>query len=257
MRSRLLLRVFVIAVVGVAFLFSAQGWGQSHLKDKAKKYKPCGIRLNSLSHTSGAPGDVIKLYGTWGPTQGTKIPCINKGGMNRLIVLHWSNSAIKVKIPGGLAPGLYKVGVYCNELSVGGSYSSGWKDFKLIKKSKVDIDVADIYLDKKCRLWVKHFNRGTEPINKVLRERVWVNGRQIDDSTETIVIAPGRWYSHGILADPGYIVRSSATVKIQIDVDNVLRETNERNNILTKRVTCKMKFLPKKGLKLKSKSLHK
>ncbi|MCP5048869.1 MAG: hypothetical protein GY940_16985, partial [bacterium] len=161
--------------------------------------------------------------------------------MNRLIVLSWSNSVIKVKIPPGLAPGLYKVGVYCNDLSVGGSYSSGWKDFKIRKApSKAnDIDVSDIWLDDKCRLWVKHTNRGTTRLNIVLRERIWVNGRMIDDSTETIVLAPGRWISHGVLADPGYIVSGGVEVKAQIDVDNVLAESNERNNILKKRVRCK------------------
>jgi hypothetical protein len=257
MRTKRILNVLVIGFIGFAFLFAFQAMGQSKMKIKGKKYQPCGIRLNSLSHTSGAPGDVFKLYGSWGPTQGTKIPCINKGGMNRLIVLHWSSSAIKVKIPAGLLPGAYKVGVYCNELSEGGSYSSGWKDFKVIKKSNVDVDVADIYVDKKCRLWVKHYNRGTEPINKVLREKVWVNRRLIDNSTETVVIQPGRFYAHGILADPGYIVRGTVTVKIQIDVDNVLAETNERNNTLTKRVTCRMFPKPAKKLNLKSKQLNK
>jgi len=225
-----------------------------------KNYQPCGITLTSLSHHSGAPGDEFKLYGTWGPTQGSKIPCINKGGMNKLIVLNWTASAIKVRIPPGLAPGAYKVGVYCNPLSQGGSYSSGWKDFKVTAPApKVDIDVSDIYLDNKCRLWVKHTNRGDAPLNVVLRERVWVNGSQIDDSTETLVINAGQWQGHGILADPGYIVHGQVRVKIQIDVDNTLRETNERNNILTKTVRCmkKLKPLPVKTINPKQLKLKK
>jgi hypothetical protein len=237
MKQRDILKTTLITLTVLGLLLPSSTWAQ-----KQKKYKPCGINLTSLSHTAGAPGSVFKLYGRWGSTQGTKIPCINKGGMNRLIVLHWSNSAIKVRIPAGLAPGLYKVGVYCNDLSLGGSYSSGWKDFKVTgggPAGRVDVDVSDIYVDKKCRLWVKHTNRGTAPLNVVLRERVWVNGRLIDDSRETINIAPGRWYGHGILADPGYIVRGTVKVKIQIDVDNALREFNERNNIMTKTIKCR------------------
>lgn len=242
--------LMMVAVIALGLLFPAVGAAQ--VKKPAKKYKPCGIHLSSLSKSFGAPGDVFKMVGTWGPAQGTKIPCINKGGMNKLIVLGWSNTVIKVKIPAGLAPGMYKVGVYCNDLSLGGSYSSGWKDFKVTAKPKpTDIDMTDIYLDNKCRLWVKHTNRGASPINKVLRERIWVNGRLIDDSTETIVLAPGAHIAHGVLADPGYIVRGTVTVKAQIDVDNVLRETNERNNILKKRVTCKKLLRPVKPLKLK------
>lgn len=247
--------LLIVAAVAIGLLIPVMGVAQT--KKPTKPYKPCGISLTSLSTYHGAPGDVFKMIGNWGPTQGTKIPCINKGGMNKLIVLGWSNSVIKVKIPAGLAPGAYKVGVYCNDLSVGGSYSSGWKDFKVTAKAKaVDIDMTDIYLDNKCRLWVRHTNRGTAPINTVLRERIWVDGRLIDDSTETIVLAPGDHFAHGVLADPGYIVRSSVLVKAQIDVDNVLRETNERNNIKTKRVVCKILPRPIKPLKVKPGKLN-
>jgi hypothetical protein len=94
-------------------------------------YQPCGIKLTKLSKTSGAPGEEFEMYGIWGDSQGAKIPCINKGKMNKLIVLSWSNTVLKVKIPTGLAAGQYKAGVYCNDLSLGGSYSSGWLDFTI------------------------------------------------------------------------------------------------------------------------------
>ena len=118
-----------------------------------KGYQPCGIRLTSLSKTSGYPGDTFKMIGTWGATKGTKIPCINKGNMNKLIVLNWSPSELKVKIPDGLEPGKYRVGVYCNDLSQGGSYSSGWLDFIILKKTDTSVapkrfllDFVDAYL---------------------------------------------------------------------------------------------------------------
>lgn len=91
----------------------------------------CGIFFKSLSQTSGYPGDTFKMYGTWGAVQGTKTPCINKGGPNKLIVLSWSNTVLDVKIPNGLAPGNYKVGVYCKFPIVGTVGGSTWKDFTI------------------------------------------------------------------------------------------------------------------------------
>jgi hypothetical protein len=95
--------------------------------------QPCGISLTSLSATSGMPGGTFEMIGTWGPTQGTKIPCINMGTMNKLEVVSWSNTVLKVRIPPGLPPGKYKVGVYCEPLQAGVStYSSGWLDFEIV-----------------------------------------------------------------------------------------------------------------------------
>ncbi len=95
----------------------------------------CGIVFNSLSKTSGYPGDTFKMYGKWGPTQGTKTPCINKGGPNKLIVLSWSDSELEVKIPAGLAPGDYKVGVYCKFPITGPTGGTEWKDFTILSRT--------------------------------------------------------------------------------------------------------------------------
>ena len=134
-------------------------------------------------------------------------------------------------------------------------------DFKVVKKrSVVDIDITDIYLDKKCRIWIKHTNRGTTPINVVLRERVWVRGRLVDDSTETIRLAPRESISHGVGADPGVKVSGTALVKAQIDVDHALREANETNNTKIKTLRCKLKIpnpTLKKKVDLKSRTLKK
>ncbi len=95
--------------------------------------RPCGIRLDSLSKSSGYCGDTFKMYGSWGTSQGTKICCINKGSMNKLIVLSWSDSVIEVRIPFGLEPGKYRVGVYCNDPAKE-TYTSGWMDFQILTK---------------------------------------------------------------------------------------------------------------------------
>ena len=96
-----------------------------------KNYEPCGISLKSISKVSGFPGDTIELLGQWGDSQGEKLPCINKDKSNDLEVISWSDSIVKVKIPQGLDAGIYSVGVYCNDLSKGGSYSSGWVNFEI------------------------------------------------------------------------------------------------------------------------------
>ncbi len=97
----------------------------------SEAYKPCGVSLDSLSATSGAPGEVFELRGRWGENQGAKIPAINKGGLGRLEVVFWTDKVLTVRIPAGLSPGTYRVGVYCNDMSLGGSYSSGWTNFEV------------------------------------------------------------------------------------------------------------------------------
>jgi hypothetical protein len=95
----------------------------------------CGIIFKSLSKTSGYPGDTFKMYGKWGPTQGTKTPCINKGGPNKLIVLSWSDTVLEVRIPTGLAPGKYRVGVYCKFPITEPTGGSTWKDFTILSRT--------------------------------------------------------------------------------------------------------------------------
>ncbi len=115
-------------------------------------------------------------------------------------------------------------------------------------KKHYDIDIHDLFLDKKCRLWITHKNNGTRKINKVLRERVWVNGRLVDDSRETLIINPGQTFKHGVGANPGVIIKGNAVIKAQIDVDNILPESNERNNIMKKRLQCKLRIKPVSGI---------
>ena len=74
----------------------------------------CKVNLASLSKTSGAPGDVFEMYGEWEDTQGAKTAAINMGSGNKLEILSWTSKALSVRIPNGLRPGEYKVGIYCN-----------------------------------------------------------------------------------------------------------------------------------------------
>jgi len=97
--------------------------------------QPCGMALVfTLSTTSGHPGDTFEMIGTWGATQGTKVPRINKGGPHDLQVLSWSNAALKVRIPTPLDPGVYKVGVYCAAPELGATQSTEFLDFTVLPK---------------------------------------------------------------------------------------------------------------------------
>lgn len=97
--------------------------------------EPCGVRLDSLSKTSAPPGDTLELSGAWGGSQGRKLAAINRGAMTPLEIVSWSDAVIKARVPPRLAPGDYKVGVYCG-LQDGNPYSSDWRDFKVLAKGE-------------------------------------------------------------------------------------------------------------------------
>jgi hypothetical protein len=94
------------------------------------------VILKSISQKQSSPGDVIRLYGKWGKKQEEKLPVINRGGQIRLEVLDWSDSTIRARIPERLDPGMYKVGVYCNDpydRERGGTYYSDFMDFEIVR----------------------------------------------------------------------------------------------------------------------------
>lgn len=93
----------------------------------------CKVALDSLGSSQGAPGDTFEMLGVWEDAQGAKTASINKGNGRLLEVLSWSASVIKVRIPGDLSPGVYKVGVYCNNPPHW--QGSGFKDFTVTAKA--------------------------------------------------------------------------------------------------------------------------
>lgn len=94
--------------------------------------EPCGAQLHGLSRERGAPGDEFTMYGVWGQSQGQKLPVINRGRQNKLEVVEWRHHELRVRVPQGLAPGEYRVGLYCTPLAKGGTYGSGFKDFEVL-----------------------------------------------------------------------------------------------------------------------------
>jgi hypothetical protein len=100
--------------------------------------QPCGISLAQLSKSSGQPGETFEMLGTWGATQGTKVPWIAKGAEIQLQVVTWTPTKLTVRIPlTPLQPGMYKVGVWCEEPNpvLGSTYGTDMKDFEILKSA--------------------------------------------------------------------------------------------------------------------------
>lgn len=71
------------------------------------------MNLNNIAPTRGAVGELFTIVGSdFGAVRGRQIASINRGRVNPLTVVSWSNTRIRVRIPAGLAAGNYKVLVY-------------------------------------------------------------------------------------------------------------------------------------------------
>lgn len=113
--------------------------------------EPCRLNLNSISQTSGAPGEIFEMHGEWGQRTDNKSAAINKGGSNNLEVISWSDRVLEVRVPEHLANGVYRVGVYC--VSDGTTYSSGWKDFTVA--SRQSAETGSSLRDKAQSYWIQ------------------------------------------------------------------------------------------------------
>lgn len=98
----------------------------------------CGIQLHSLNRYAAAPGEEIEMKGRWGPDQGAKSPRLNHGASHPLEVLAWTDSSIRLRVPGGLKAGAYKIGVYCG-LESGNPYSTSWEDFEVLAEPGAEL----------------------------------------------------------------------------------------------------------------------
>lgn len=112
----------------------------------------------------------------------------------------------------------------------------------------VDIEMTDVFLDH-CRVWVRFTNVGTAAIDKNLKERIWVDDVQKDESVMHVVLAPGALFAHAVGADPGLSIAGAHTVRATIDGDNALNETAARraNNTKSASLNCALSVQPPVG----------
>lgn len=120
--------VFMLIALALLFTYSADYQEEQFLisnavakPSEAPDMSLCRVQLASLSKASGVPGGIFEMYGEWEDTQGAKTAVINPARNNKLEVLSWTSKTLSVRIPEGLIPGKYKVGVYCNNARYQGS----------------------------------------------------------------------------------------------------------------------------------------
>jgi hypothetical protein len=104
-----------------------------------------------------------------------------------------------------------------------------------------DIAITGLTADAgTCRIWVTWTNKGTTKINAVLKERVEIHAQpsQKVESMNQVVLEAGASFSHGVGANPGLTISGVQEVLAWIDVDSVLRESDEANNSVTRTLTC-------------------
>jgi hypothetical protein len=107
-------------------------------------------------------------------------------------------------------------------------------------KQVTDIEMNSVWADG-CRLWLRVKNSGNVKIDKVLREKVWVDSVLKDTSQTHFVLEPGAVFAHGVGADPGVrITGMNNSVRALIDADNILTESNESNNDKQVTLSCRL-----------------
>ena len=105
-----------------------------------------------------------------------------------------------------------------------------------LKVLKPDMEVKNIYNTANCDIWVTVKNNGLIKLNKVMREKIWINGQLLSQEQTHFVIEPGHVFSHQILGCKAKFM--GTTVKIFIDSDVPLNEKTKSNNTLEKTLTC-------------------
>ena len=114
-------------------------------------------------------------------------------------------------------------------------------------KPNFDIAVTDIGLDENCILWVKFENRGGTRIHTKLHVKVWINRKLVKDKEMLFDdFSAGTWRTHHYTGATPLRILKAVTVKASVDTTNMLPETNEFNNTLSKNVECPIK--PAAGL---------
>lgn len=72
-----------------------------------------GMLIEKVTPNVTRPGAIADILGIhFGARRASKIVAINLGRVNRMRVLHWSDTRITARIPAGLAPGEYRVLIY-------------------------------------------------------------------------------------------------------------------------------------------------
>lgn len=101
--------------------------------------------------------------------------------------------------------------------------------------AKTDLAVTGLFLDNvTCNVVVLNSNLGTLRINKPIRQKIWIGGKIVDDAPITLDLAPGAYY----LNSTKHRVLRSDAVKVTVDPDNILMDSDRTNNTVERILTC-------------------
>jgi len=127
-------------------------------------------------------------------------------------------------------------------LGLGAGFSDDLKKMKLTSASQLlkpifDIAVIDIYVDQNCILWVKFENKGKTKINTTLHYKLWINDTLVRDENMLFdEFEAGKWRAHGYTGVKPIVINGTARVKAFVDTLDQLKEANEVNNTLKKKL---------------------
>jgi CARDB len=84
--------------------------------DGVPHYHRGGVTIERINPDVTSPGRAINIYGrNFGSVRGEKIVGINRGRVNRMEVLDWSDDRIRARVPDRLASGNYRVLIYYDD----------------------------------------------------------------------------------------------------------------------------------------------
>lgn len=106
-----------------------------------------------------------------------------------------------------------------------------------------DIAITDMWLDEDCQLCAKFENKGNTSITKDIRGEIWVDGKFfLYTVLANFSLPPGQTYSWK--GGSPFKLTGSHSVKMIIDSDNQIAESNETNNTMIKSFTCEAQLKP-------------
>ena len=112
-----------------------------------------------------------------------------------------------------------------------------------LTSKRPDLVAHDVRLNHKCQIQAVVYNAGSAPAPSAGKETVKVNGSQVAHWSGTVGVGGNipTGIGNAITTTLTHVVNGSATLQYRVDASKQIGETNEGNNVKTKRVRCRTK----------------